>query len=166
MNGGIDIQNINVGHKAGSVRIQFNKRDVKLNDDYQKGCHSGSSCIAIEYRPKGPQQWAGIYWQSPVGNWKDANGAYDLRGFKRLVFWAKGRRGGERISQFGLGGEGPNSDDIKILGVTLTHQWQKYTIHLDNKDLHSIIDGFRFFILEYDNPQGCTFYLDDIVLER
>ncbi len=139
--------------------------DIHLNDDYQRDCHSGNSCIAIEYAPRGQQRWAGVYWQNPVGNWKDVDGAYDVRRFKRLTFWARGQRGGELISQFGVGGDSPNSDDIKIQAVKLTNQWQEYTIDLTGKDLHSIIHGFRFFILKDDNPQGGIFYLDDVVLE-
>ena len=92
---------------------------------------------------------------------------YNLTGATKLVFWAKGEMGGERIEEFRVGGIGtssmyPDSDSASIGPVILTNEWKKYTIDLRGKDLSFISGGFAWVANVASNPHHCTFYLDDI----
>ena len=106
--------------------------------------------------------WAGIYWQNPAFNWDAKEGGIDLRGMRRLTFRVKGEKGGERIEEFGLGGNPPNSTKVKLGPVILSNKWQQFTIDLTGQDLSCIINGFYMFIRKDANPSGCVFYLDEI----
>ncbi len=148
-----------------------NGRCVDFNDRYTEDCYQGSSCIKIVYdvacSQKG-QKWAGIYWQNPANNWGNRKGGYDLTGATKLVFWAKGERGGERIEEFkigGLTGDYPDSDSAFIGPVILKDQWMKYTIDLRGKDLSYISGGFSWSTNAEVNSESCTFYLDEIRYE-
>ncbi|MFZ5800379.1 MAG: hypothetical protein ACOY3D_03250 [Candidatus Omnitrophota bacterium] len=138
--------------------------DLKFNDAHTKDTHSGKDCIEVIYTAKNALGggWAGIYWQNPLNNWDDARGAVDLTGAKKLTFWAKGAKGGERIEEFGIGGGSPNSASVKLGPVILTQEWTQYSIDLQGKDLSRIIHGFHFFIRKDYNPNGCTFYIDEV----
>ena len=49
--------------------------------------------------------------------------------------------------------------------VVLTTDWQQFTIDLEGKDLSSISGGFCWATNLDVNPDGATFYLDDIRYE-
>jgi len=49
--------------------------------------------------------------------------------------------------------------------VTLTKDWQQYTINLEGKDLTYISGGFCWSTNLDVNPEGCTFYIDEIRYE-
>jgi len=144
--------------------------DVQLSDKSLENPHSGRTCIKIVYTPQasGGSRWVGIYWQSTANNWGNQKGGYDLTGAKKLTFWARGNKGGERIEEFKLGGISGDFPDTDIAGigpVILTPEWKEYTIDLGGKDLSYINGGFCWSTNLDVNPQGCTFYLDDIVYE-
>ena len=144
--------------------------DIKYDDKYLQKPHSGTTSIQIVYNGKGAQgaRWAGIFWQNPPNNWGTRPGGYDLTGAKKLTFWARGDKGGERIEEFKIGGitgEYADSDVAGIGPVVLTTEWQQYTIDLEGKDLSSISGGFCWATNVDVNPEGCTFYLDDIKYE-
>ncbi len=144
--------------------------DLKYNDKFTTNPHSGSTCIQITYSGKATQgaRWAGIYWQNPPNNWGTRPGGYDLTGAKKLTFWARGDKGGERIEEFktgGITGEYADSDVAGIGPVVLTTEWQQFTIDLEGKDLSSISGGFCWATNLDAAPEGCTFYLDDIRYE-
>ncbi len=142
--------------------------DLKINEAYAYNPHSGKTCMKITYTVRGTQcaGWAGIYWQNPPNNWGDQLGGYDLTGYKKLTFWARGENGGEVISEFkigGINGTYSDSDSTAIGPVTLTNEWKEYEIDLDGLDLSYINGGFAFSISSRDNPEELTFYLDDIM---
>ena len=144
--------------------------DLKLDEKFLTNSHSGTTCIKVVYNGKATQgaRWAGIYWQNPPNNWGTRPGGYDLTGAKKLTFWARGEKGGERIEEFKIGGttgEYADSDVAGIGPVVLTMEWQEFTIDLEGKDLSSISGGFCWSTNLDVNPQGCTFYLDDIKYE-
>ena len=144
--------------------------DLKYNDKFTQNPYSGSSCTQIVYNGKATQgaRWAGIYWQNPPNNWGTRPGGYDLTGSKKLTFWARGENGGERIEEFKIGGitgEYADSDVAGIGPVVLTTEWQEFTIDLEGKDLSSISGGFCWATNLDANPEGCTFYLDEIKYE-
>lgn len=141
-----------------------------VNDAWTEKCAQGKSCIKVIYDidcSKKGRNWAGIYWLNPADNWGDRKGGYNLIGAKRLSFFARGEKGGERIEEFKIGGVGrgmeyPDSDTAFIGPVILTKEWKEYTIDLRGKDLSYITGGFAWVSNTEVNPTACVFYLDDI----
>jgi exo-beta-1,3-glucanase (GH17 family) len=139
--------------------------------------HSGQTAIKVNYSAEKSQGkgWIGVYWQEPKTNWGNFQGGYNLTSAKRLTFWAKGARGGEKV-EFSTGGIWPdlcaafrNPDSLQPAVssdiITLTDSWRQYTIDLRGKDLSNIIGGFAFVATACANPDGAIFYLDDIQFE-
>ena len=104
---------------------------------------------------------------------------YNLTGSTGVTFWARGERGGEQIAFF-VGGVGrdpssgiatnPFPDSMPrwpSLGTitTLTTNWQPFRIDLAGKNLTNIMGGFAWVASAAQNPNGATFYLDDIEYE-
>jgi len=144
---------------------------ITLDNRWQEGCHGGSTCIKVSYDvvcSKQGARWAGIYWQNPAHNWGNRKGGFNLTGAKKLTFWAKGEKGGERIEEFKMGGitgDYPDTDTAFIGPVILTPQWKQYTIDLRGKDLSYVSGGFCFTTNAEVNPENCIFYLDDLRYE-
>ncbi len=144
--------------------------DIKMNASFFDNPHSGTTCIKIDYLPKRTQGagWSGIYWQNPPNNWGSRPGGYDLTGAKKLIFWARGEKGGEIIHEFrigGLTGEYPDSDIGGFGPAKLKNEWTQYEIDLKDKDLSSISGGFMWSANLDGNPEGFTIYFDDIRYE-
>ena len=82
---------------------------IRMNDAWKDDCEEGKSCIKVQYDVtcslKG-RHWAGVYWLNPADNWGDRKGGYNLTGAKKLIFWARGENGGEKIAEFRIGGVG------------------------------------------------------------
>src|SRR5262245_5696261 len=76
--------------------------DIKLNDADTTNPADGKTAIKVSYNAKGAQgaNWAGMFWQQPPNNWGDKPGGYDLSNMKRVTFWARGEKGGEKIAEF------------------------------------------------------------------
>jgi hypothetical protein len=126
--------------------------------------------IKVTYSAKGTQGagWAGIYWQHPANNWGDREGGYNLNGASRLVFKARGDKGGETISEFKVGGIEGNFRDSGAAAIgplTLTKDWKEYAIPLDGQELSNIAGGFCLSMSRDNNPHGAAVYLDDIRFE-
>ncbi len=75
--------------------------DLRVNENWKDNPHAGVTCIKIIYDAKSSSNigWSGLYW------FKDhakvaKNVAYDLKGAKKLKFWARGENGGENINVF------------------------------------------------------------------
>jgi hypothetical protein len=127
--------------------------------------HSGRSCIRLAYEPA--DGWVGVVWQHPANDWGDVPGGYDLKGARRLSFWARGEKGGETVN-VGVGIIGPekkfpDSARVKRDGVKLTRDWQQYTVDLGAADLSRITSGF--FVSLAGSGAPTVFYLDDIAFE-
>lgn len=128
----------------------------------------------------------------PEPNWGRAPGAgLDLTGATRLTFFARGQRGGERVEFFALGvGWSPEPDprtrqpvrqhdpetkapfafpdsSPKVgTSVTLTREWQRYSLDLSGHDLSYVLGGFGWAANAVANGmRGVVFYLDDIRYE-
>lgn len=144
--------------------------DLIMSGSYTDTPDGQGPSLKVIYKASGPKGWAGLYWQDPANNWGDVPGkaGYDLRGAKRLTFWAKGENGGERVHEFRMGGivgQYPDSAVASITNIRLSKEWKQYTIDLSNQDLRHVIAGFGFFLNKAENPGGMSFYLDDIAYE-
>lgn len=144
--------------------------DIKLNDQFMENPHSGSTCMQFIFSAKRSQSqgWAGVYWQNPANNWGTKKGGFDLTGMTKLTFWARGAKGGEIIQKFvvgGIKGTYPDSSNVEMGPVELSDTWKQYTINLAGKDLSYISGGFGWVTTSDLNPNGATFYLDDIKFE-
>jgi len=141
--------------------------DVQMDDQSAENPHSGKHSLKFTYTAKQTQNqgWAGIYWQNPPNNWGSKKGGFNLTGMTKLVFWARGEKGGEIIQKFvvgGIKGAYPDSCAVEMGPVTLTNEWKEYSINLAGKDLSYINGGFAWTTSAELNPDGCVFYIDDI----
>ncbi|MCD6228393.1 MAG: hypothetical protein J7K17_02825 [Candidatus Omnitrophica bacterium] len=148
--------------------------DLKFNDQSTEEVASGSTSIKITYTAKKSQGqgWAGIYWQSSANNWGFRQSGYDLTGFNKLVFKAKGKEGGEVITKVKVGGivrdpQGnllpyPDTVDKEYGPIKLTNQWQEFYINLVGEDLSYVNGGFCIVFNADQTQKEQTIYLDDI----
>ncbi|KPK97322.1 MAG: hypothetical protein AMJ95_09590 [Omnitrophica WOR_2 bacterium SM23_72] len=143
-------------------------QDIKFSQSWAEDPYLGDTCIKITYNDNSGTRWAGFYWQQPANNWGTQDAGYDLSKATKLTFWARGDNGGERIEDFKIGGilgEYSDSDAVSIGPVILNKEWTQYTIDLRGKDMTSIIGGFCWATNIDVNPEGATFYLDEIKYE-
>ncbi len=150
--------------------------DIKIFDSaWIQNPYSGTSCIKINYSPSSPYSWAGVYWQNPENNWGDmSNAGYDLTGAKAINFYGRSEKDGVMIEFFALGiGRDPytgspisaypdSSPKVSLGYITLSENWQLYTINLTGINLSYVIGGFGWVTNWFYNPSGATFYLDEI----
>jgi hypothetical protein len=145
--------------------------DLRIDDRFRPdGKKDGETVFKVTYSAESKQNngWAGIYWQNPANNWGSRPGGYNLNGKTKLIFRAKGEKGGERIEEFkvgGLTGDYADSGSASIGPITLTKNWATYEIPLEGQELSSISGGFCWTANRDGNPTGATFYLDDIRYE-
>lgn len=144
--------------------------DIKMNDQSAVNPKTGTTGIEFIYNAKKAQGqgWAGVYWQNPANNWGSKNGGFDLTGMTKLTFWARGAKGSEVIQKVMVGGiKGiyPDSSTVEMGPIELTDTWKQYTINLAGKDLTYINGGFSWATTADLNPDGATFYIDDIKFE-
>ena len=144
----------------------------------------GATCIKNEFSGI---SWGGWYFLNgilqgddvaPEANWGTyPDAGYNLTGARKLTFWARGEHGGERVEflAFGVGritGEPypDSSDKVTLCGlnkspcfITLSKEWQKYSIDLTGLDLSYVLGGFGW-VTSADKNQNTpvVFYLDDI----
>jgi hypothetical protein len=132
--------------------------------------HDGEMAIRASFTPTGPLGWGGVYWQYPENNWGDDPDSLNLSWANKLTFWAKGEEGGEKV-RFFVGGVGdadapyPDSlrPEVSTGFIELESDWNQYTINLHDQDLTHLIGGFGWATDKCANPNGATFYLDDII---
>lgn len=134
---------------------------IKMDPACTTNPHSGSNCIKVDYTSG--SGWGGVVWQSPANDWGTAPGGWNLTGATKLVFWARGDQGGEKVS-FLVGIIGPDKpyhdSALAKADQVLTTSWKEYTIDLAGKDLSCIKTGFGWTLAGSGSPT--TFYLDDI----
>ena len=149
-----------------------NGKCVAVDDAWQQNCQEGRSCIKNTFDRDCATLnmiWAGVFWLQPANNWGDEKGGFDLTGAKKLVFWARGEKGGEVIT-FKMGGVGlaskyPDTDAASLDLVTLTTEWKEYSIDLSFKNLGHITGGFCWVGTAKENASKTIFYLDNIYYE-
>lgn len=152
-------------------------QDLTLAANSKESFYSGEYSTKITYTNNSGRGWAGIYWQSSENNWGQYPG-HDLRGYDKVKFKIRGTSNGVNI-KFKVGGIGyggncnllppnpqkpyPDSTCIDFGPITLTTNWQEYTIPLSG-DLSNINGGFAIiFEAVSGSTSNATVYLDDIV---
>jgi hypothetical protein len=171
------------------ARAQFpdETSPVHMDERYVVGVHSGATAIRATFSPTIAGQFGGFTFQNgilvgndtkPGLNFGTVDGGYNLQGATTLTFWARGEFGGERVAFF-MGGVGrdqftgqpePGKDfpdsalRTPAQGITylLTNKWKKFTINLAARNLQKVLGGFGWGAGTAENPNGATFYLDDI----
>jgi hypothetical protein len=114
--------------------------------------HSGVTCTRCEYISS-LGSWTGVRWAAfPPGHY--------LTGADTCYYWARGETGGE-IIKIEIGGELGDPTHV-MQWDTLTTEWIQYNIPIPPTPLDSLKGGFTWYARIDENPNGCTFYLDDI----
>lgn len=145
--------------------------NVIFDDDFRLDPYEGRTCMKIVYSVEGSDAkgWAGIYWLHPADNWGDKPRGFNLTGVIKLIFWAKGAVGGERV-EFKVGGvAGLYGDSLQPAVstgvVNLTSRWERFSIDLLGRNMSRVVGGFCWISNRTSNPNGATFYLDHIRYE-
>jgi hypothetical protein len=102
-------------------------------------------CYKIQYTP-GPIGKAGIAYKA------DKN--YDLAGAKRVVFFAMGERGGEKVSFLAAGKDADVPTDIfksktfaaVTQDIVLEKDWRRYEMNIEGIDLIGVTYPFAFIV--------------------
>ena len=129
-------------------------------------------CTKVIYNPGKEGQAAIAYKVDKV----------DLTLSKRVVFFAKGQKGGEQIAFLAAGktrGEGSEIVDdvdkdifpdqgfgIMTSKVTLSNQWNRYQITLGSNDLRDISHPFGFVMTEGKSSTNQIFYLKGVTFDK
>jgi exo-beta-1,3-glucanase (GH17 family) len=151
---------------------QDDSHHVGLYECDRNDPHSGEMAARASFSPTSSFGSAGIYWLYPEDNWATISESMDLSYTNKVTFWARGKDGGEKI-RFLVGGIGTEDDphpeslrpEESTGFIELEDTWNVYTISLRGKDLTRVIGGFGWAADRCANPDGATFYLDDIVYE-
>jgi hypothetical protein len=142
--------------------------DIKISGSYSNLHVEGYPTLKVNYSGQGLMGWGGVVWQNPANNWGEFDGGYNLTKAKKLTFWARGDKGGE-IVEFKIGGTAanyPDSDNLSSGDITLSDRWTKYALDLAKADLAYVSAGFGFIVKQDMNPDGCTFFVDDVHYEE
>ena len=180
-------------HFASRGRFPASVGDVQvppMNEVWSQSPRSGVTAIEAKFNSTqfgtGDEGWGGWYFLngvlagsevSPGVNWGEhANAGVDLRGARRLTFWARGANGGERVEffAFGVGNTKapwmpcPDSAKKVSLGyVKLSSDWRKFTIDVSKANLRYVLGGFGWVTSVQENDgRDITFYLDDIQYDK
>lgn len=140
-----------------------NHAAIQQQLDCEVNPHSGTTCLRAAYTTG--DQWGGVVWQSPASDWQGAEpGGYDLSTANTLELWARGEKGGERVTFLvGLNttdGLYRDSGKTELASVELTTEWQLYRIPLTGIDRNRLKNGFGWTTAGQGG--GVVFYLDDV----
>ena len=173
-------------HFVTFAKIPDQNAPVSINGSWTDQPHSGATAIRCDFNGPG---FGGIYFlngilpngaSSPQLNFGTvADSGFDLSGVVRLSFWARGQAGGEQIEFFlaGVGRDATTGNPTQPYPgsspryptqgttFTLSTSWQQFNIELSSLDLSYVLGGFAWVADANLNPQGATFYLDDIEFE-
>jgi hypothetical protein len=113
--------------------------------------------------------WAGVAVASAPDYWgKEDLPGFDLSKAEKLVFYAKGKEGGEAITvKMAIAGKEPHGDSAKFAPtselIVLTDKWTRHEISLKGVDLKRVITPFVVTAEKvYNQASAITFYLDEI----
>lgn len=141
-----------------------NMEAISVDLNYKDDVHSGEKAMKIGYNSSGG--WFGVAFQDPANDWGDILGGYNIEGAKTLSFWAKSNSWDAKVKfGFGLIDKDKAFPDTakKSIDITLSKQWEKYTIKIKREDLSCIRTGFVLF--SGGNGSPYEIYIDDVVFE-
>jgi hypothetical protein len=140
--------------------------DLTLNAADRSLPHSGATATRIDYRPQGPQRFAGIFWQ--CGTFGDTqNVGFNLTAARQVQFWARSSTAGAK-AEFKVGGitgsfpDSFPSTPTNPVVVDLGQDWRQFTIDLTGRNLTRVVGGFMFVTSTAQSPGGLVLFLDDI----
>lgn len=157
------------GAEEGNVVMLPNTSDADATcSDDRPSTDTLGQCHTVTYTPAA-EGWAGVYWQSPEGNWGDQPGFAIPPGAQSVSFYAKGERGGE-VVKFVAGGiedeEMAHQDAFRVEEtVTLSDAWQPYSLDLSSMSYDEVIGAFAWVVSVEENDEtdsSFTFWVDDI----
>lgn len=136
-----------------------------FTDNFTANCTTNTPCIKITWRQPKTNEWIGLYWLHPkadAGQWPAiGQPGCDLTGATQVKVWARGERGGEKLSFMAAFYAGRK---VETPSISLNNQWTEYTIDLNGADLTNVVGAFGYTV-DGDNSSDITFYLDKIVYE-
>lgn len=149
-------------------------RDFTTADESEPFGGSGK-VIRIDFELN-PKVWAGVAVASCPDCWgqkpcpKPPAVYTDIKGATRLVFYARGERGGEIIeAKVAILGNQPCGDSTLLPAesgyIRLTNEWKQYSICLRYFDLSRVITPFAIFVEGKHNRQSVRVFLDEIYFE-
>jgi hypothetical protein len=173
-------------HFFALAKIPDGDAPATVNGSWTDNPHSGATCIRAEFRRVRRQPFGGFLFLNGLLTGSDTvptfnfgtqpEAGIDLSGAPQLTFWARGETGREVI-EFNMGGVGyrngrgrrtgkfPDSTRAVRGHVRLSTEWRKYTIPLQRRKLHYVLNGFGWAASARFNRRGAVFYLDDIQYE-
>jgi hypothetical protein len=163
--------NVMPSRAAEKSRIQF-KAFIK------PGFDGSGTCIRLEFNELGePPRWAGVVFPVEADYWGEeaeasTSSVLDLSKAKKLVFYARGEKGEERIQvKAAITGDKPYGDSALVPvmtdWITLGKDWKQYDVQIeDAAQLKRVITPFAIITNISYNPEGTiTIYLDEIYYE-
>lgn len=142
----------------GAKSIYLSNENVIINE-------LSKVATKVDYHTKGNEGWAGIYWLHPNDNWGDKKGL-SLDGANEITFFARGESGTEVVEFLAGGINGKYPDTFrKTLGkISLSTQWQQYSLSLADLDLSNVCGAFAWSAPMPANGR-LVFYLADIQIK-
>lgn len=161
------------------VTIDIASKDKPFAEKPDEG--ASATCAAVTIQWDNALNWCGWAWMAgPDGFWGATSDGiyYDLRKLpkKRLVFYARGAAGGERIQvKVGILGDKKFGDSIKLpvqsRWLALKPEWVRYEVDLSGlpgEQLQRVTNGFTVTVdrtQQAGSPKTTKFFLDAIYFE-
>ncbi|NQZ78529.1 MAG: hypothetical protein HRT61_20815, partial [Ekhidna sp.] len=141
-----------------------NYQSMEIDLENKEEVFEGKSSLRIVYEAR--ENWYGVGFVDPPGDWGNILGGYDISGAKTFSFYAKAE-GDKVYAKIGFGlidTDKPYPDTAKkYKEVTLTSEWKKYKINIGKLDLSCIRSGLVVFSSSRGFPH--KIYLDNVVFE-
>jgi hypothetical protein len=139
---------------------------IEVDEGWTETLRNGDSdgtCIRVSSRP-GESGWAAVYWQSAKET--GVRPPLKLEGARRVRFWVRGEAGGEKLHVHLAGSA---ASELLQAGevIELGSEWREVELQLDESKQDPVtgVFGIRWIQAGDENPEGLTFYLDDIRFE-
>jgi exo-beta-1,3-glucanase (GH17 family) len=142
---------------------------VVLEEANPEQPYAGSTSLMVGVRFQYPW-WCGIVVMSAPHAWgtQPETPAFDLSRATKLVFHARGDKGGEQIQvKVGIAGGNTYGDAAPLPfdtgWIRLSKDWQRYELAVDGASLERVITPFVLITNRAHNPNGrLLIYLDEI----
>lgn len=140
---------------------------LKIEQDFVDPDNHCEFCLRVEYIP-GPDGKAGLAY--------GIDNSLDIKDAKRLTFFVKGEKGGEKVRfnaagkdfesyQLGKGLVKSQKFAAKTSDISLGNDWKKYEIDLTKADMTKITEAFGFDFDRPSNGKPMVFYLKGVTID-